>query len=200
MAQRRVTPAAASASAAPTGAIGTTSVSVYIWVVLFASLLVQTAASFGNQAVSPLAPSLTSDLGLSRSQVGLIVTAFYGGAVLLLTAAGWVSDRLGVRRMFLIGLIVCGLPLVLGAQAEGLPFLAAPPGYVVGAYRGFVGQSLSLSGERWPGFRDAWTAYLVLGEGRWGRLPDLRRPIDSPLYRCLQAAAALAAVSALIRR
>jgi sugar phosphate permease len=96
-----------------------------MWVVLFASLLVQTSASFGNQAVSPLAPSLTGELGLSRSQVGLVVTAFYGGAVLLLTAAGWISDRLGVRRMFLFGLIGCGLPLVLAAQADGLPFLVA---------------------------------------------------------------------------
>ena len=120
MAQTRTT-----AAAGPPPAAERAGASAYMWVVLFASLLVQTSASFGNQAVSPLAPSLTSELGLSRSQVGLVVTAFYSGAVLLLTAAGWASDRLGVRRMFLFGLIGCGLPLVLGAQADGLPLLMA---------------------------------------------------------------------------
>jgi MFS family permease len=95
----------------------------YLWVVLFASLLVQTTASFGNQAISPLAPFLLPDLDLSRSQLGLVVTAYYLGAVLMLTPGGWISDRLGVRTMFLVGLLGCGLPLVLGAQAPGLPLL-----------------------------------------------------------------------------
>lgn len=97
----------------------------YMWVVLFASLLVQTAASFGNQAVSPLAPALLADLDLNKTQVGLLVTAFFTGGVLLLTTAGWACDRLGVRKMFLAGLIGTGLPLVLGAQAPALPMLMA---------------------------------------------------------------------------
>lgn len=99
--------------------------SLFMWVVLFASLLVQTTASFGNQAISPLAPFLLPDLGLSKSQLGLVVTAFYLGAVLMLTPAGWVSDRLGVRRMFLVGLLGCGLPLLLAAQAPNLAALMA---------------------------------------------------------------------------
>lgn len=90
-----------------------------MWLVLIASVLVQTTASFGNQAISPLAPFLLADLGINRGQLGLVVTAYYLGAVLMLTPAGWVSDRLGVRRMFLVGLLGCGAPLLLAAQAPG---------------------------------------------------------------------------------
>jgi ACS family hexuronate transporter-like MFS transporter len=97
----------------------------YMWVVLFASLLVQTTASFGNQAISPLAPFLLQDLGLNKGQLGLVVTAFFLGAVLIMTAAGWASDRLGVRRMFLVGLLGCGAPLLMAAQSPDLLVLMA---------------------------------------------------------------------------
>src|SRR5688500_18794608 len=93
----------ASSVSVPATPAARTRESGYMWVVLFASVLVQTTASFGNQAVSPLAPFLQEDLQLSKSQIGLIITAFFSGAVLMLTPAGWVSDRLGVRRMFLVG-------------------------------------------------------------------------------------------------
>ena len=94
-----------------------------MWVVLVASLLVQTTASFGNQAISPLAPFLLADLGLSKTGLGLVVSAFYLGAVLMLTPSGWASDRLGVRRMFLVGLLGVGVPLLLAAQVALLPLL-----------------------------------------------------------------------------
>jgi MFS transporter, ACS family, aldohexuronate transporter len=116
----------------PSTAVGVTSAvsgseragsSAYIWVVLGVSLLVQTTASFGNQGISPLAPFLTADLGFSKSQVGLVLTGFYVGGILLMTAAGAACDRLGVRRMFLFGLLGCAAPLLLAAQALGLPLL-----------------------------------------------------------------------------
>jgi MFS transporter, ACS family, hexuronate transporter len=95
----------------------------YPWVVLGASLLVQTAASFGNQGLSPLAPFFVSDLGLTLSQVGLVITATYLGACLTLTAAGRLSDRFGVRRLFLLGPLGAGVGLALAAGAPGLGWL-----------------------------------------------------------------------------
>jgi sugar phosphate permease len=110
----------------------------YMWAVLFASTLVQTTASFGSQAVSPLAPFLSRDLGLSKAQIGGINTAFYIGAVVVLTLAGLVSDRLGVRRMFLVGLLGCGLPLLVVAQAPGLEWIMA------GALLSGIGNAIAL--------------------------------------------------------
>ncbi len=98
----------------------------YPWVVLVASLLVQTAASLGNQGISPLAPFLVTDLGLTRSQVGLLVTATVVGGLGVLMLAGSLSDRFGVRRLFLIGMMLAGIPLALAALAPEYVWLLLP--------------------------------------------------------------------------
>jgi len=98
----------------------------YPWVVLAASLLVQTTASFGSQAVSPLAPFLVADLGLTRQQIGFIVTASVVGASVVLILAGSLSDRFGVRRLFLFGMTLTGLPLALAAWMPDYGWLLLP--------------------------------------------------------------------------
>lgn len=51
-----------------------------------------------------------------------------------------------------------------------------------------------LGGERWPGFRDAWTVWLVVRQWACGitDAPDLKAPLHSVAYRILQLAAAAA--------
>ena len=100
----------------------------YPWLVLVAAVLVQTSASFGNQAVSPLAPFLLRDLGINRLQVGLLVTATYIGALFVLIPAGGLSDRVGVRRLFLFGPLLAGLTLALGGLAPSYTWLFLPLG------------------------------------------------------------------------
>jgi sugar phosphate permease len=98
----------------------------YPWVVLLAAVLVQTSASFGNQAISPLAPFLLRDLGVNRFQIGLLVTVTYVGASFVLIPAGGLSDRLGVRILFLLGPIFAGLTLVLSGLAPDYLWLFVP--------------------------------------------------------------------------
>ena len=105
----------------------------YPWIVLIASTLVQTSASFGNQAISPLAPFLVADLGLTKTNVGTLVTATYLGASLVLVLAGSLSDRFGVRSLFLIGMVLAGVPLALASVAPSYLWLLVPMGlYAVG--------------------------------------------------------------------
>jgi sugar phosphate permease len=98
----------------------------YPWIVLFASSLVQTVASFGNQMISPLAPFLVQDLHLARKDVGLLVTAAYLGGVLVLVVAGSLSDRFGVRALFLVGMVLAGVPLALGSAVPAYLWLLLP--------------------------------------------------------------------------
>jgi ACS family hexuronate transporter-like MFS transporter len=122
-------------SGVPQQAIGSSWLSWigYPWVVLIASSLVQTSASFGNQAISPLAPFLVQDLGLAKADIGLLVTATYLGAILVLVLAGSLSDRFGVRALFLIGMTLAGVPLALASVAPTYVWLLLPMGlYAIG--------------------------------------------------------------------
>ena len=105
---------------------GLTAWTGYPWVVLAASLLVQTGASFGSQGIAPLAPFLRDDLGLSRNQIGLLVTATVIGATLVLMLAGSLSDRFGVRALFLLGMTLAGVPLALASQMPDFAWLLVP--------------------------------------------------------------------------
>jgi len=100
--------------------------SAYPWIVLAASSLVQTSASFGNQAISPLAPFLVDDLHLTRANVGMLLTATYLGAIFVLVVAGSLSDRFGVRALFLIGMTMAGIPLALASLAPSYVWLLLP--------------------------------------------------------------------------
>jgi MFS transporter, ACS family, hexuronate transporter len=116
-------PAGAVAPSAPAGPTGW---SIYPWIVLLASSLVQTVASFGNQMISPLAPFLVDDLKLARADIGLLVTAAYLGGVLVLVIAGSLSDRFGVRTLFLVGMTLAGVPLALGSLVPSYFWLLVP--------------------------------------------------------------------------
>jgi MFS family permease len=69
-------------------------------------------------AVAPLAPFLLDALALSRGEVGLCLPAVYLGGVLMALPAGWLTDRLGVRRALGLGQLALGA-LVCAAAASG---------------------------------------------------------------------------------
>ncbi len=77
-----------------------------------------------------------------------------------------------------------------------LPFLTRPPEIVLDHYREWLSHLAHSGSERWPGFRDGWTVWLVLRnalQGRFG-LPSLREPLTSAVYRALQLLTAAAAL------
>ena len=80
------------------------------------------------------------------------------------------------------------------ALAAGLllPFLTKSPGVVLHHYRDWLAHLFGSSGERWPGFRDAWTVWLAVRTAVFGEPPALTDPIAQPLaYRTLQVASGL---------
>ncbi len=69
-----------------------------------------------------------------------------------------------------------------------MPFLTRPPEIVVGHYREWLSHMALTGSERWPGFRDGWTVWLVLRDALQGRVgaPALRAPLVSGVYRAVQ--------------
>jgi hypothetical protein len=78
-----------------------------------------------------------------------------------------------------------------------VPFVTKSPDAVLGYYAEWYHHLAGSSGERWLGFRDGWTFWLVvrhLVTGGEGEVP-LRSPIDAPGYRVVQLATALAVLA-----
>jgi hypothetical protein len=137
--------------------------------------------------------------------------------LLLLGAAALVRRRWWTAAAVLAGsvlikltplapaLLLCGLQprrlsgrfaLFLGAGLL-LPFLTRPPAVVLDHYREWFQQMAATGAERWPGFRDAWTVWLVLREmsqARFG-VPPLREPLGSGVYRAVQLLTAVGALA-----
>ncbi|MFQ5852138.1 MAG: MFS transporter [Candidatus Binatia bacterium] len=85
-----------------------------ILALISSSHIIGAAAQYG---INTFAPFYQQDLNLSRAQVGLFFTAFYSGMAGLSLAAGWLADRLGVRRTTLTGHLALGIWIMTVAMS-----------------------------------------------------------------------------------
>lgn len=63
----------------------------------------------GVSFVSPVLPVMMEALSLSEAQSGLVITAYTAPVVAFVPVFGWLSDRVGRRRVIAFGLVVFGL-------------------------------------------------------------------------------------------
>ena len=76
--------------------------------------------------VPPALPMLQAELGLPRVIAGLIASSYYGIGAVLGIAGGLLVDRLGIRRLAVVGGATMALASVAGAFAsDGMTLLAA---------------------------------------------------------------------------
>jgi len=79
-------------------------------------------------SIGPLAPFIKEDLDLNSAQVGWLMSAAAFGYMLTLIPAGWLVDRIGVRRMLLIGEVIGGIfvgsMFTVTTFTQGLVFMA----------------------------------------------------------------------------
>jgi ACS family hexuronate transporter-like MFS transporter len=88
------------------------------WAVLGISWMAYMSAYLVRTAVAPLSPFLIEGLNLSKFEVGLLVSASALGYMAFQLPAGWLVDRVGVRRMLLVGPLVAGV-FVAGMYIAG---------------------------------------------------------------------------------
>lgn len=91
----------------------------YRFVVLALVMGVQTAANLGALGLPALSPVLRADLGLTRQQAGVFLSAFYVGGAGTSFPAGWLADRLGVRWTLAAGQTVVAACFAVMALAPG---------------------------------------------------------------------------------
>jgi EmrB/QacA subfamily drug resistance transporter len=81
--------------------------------------------TLGDTALAVALPSLGRDLGLGLSGLEWVVNAYTLALAVFLLAGGWLTDRLGGRRVFLLGTaLFIGASLVSGLAQSGWLLLA----------------------------------------------------------------------------
>ncbi|MBI4296535.1 MAG: MFS transporter [Chloroflexi bacterium] len=92
----------------------------YRWVMLALMWLLYSSFGLISRSVSPLVTPIITDLGISYSEMGLVLGSWqltYIGASII---AGTVIDKLGVRRALFVGTIIMGLSAALRYFPSGL--------------------------------------------------------------------------------
>lgn len=83
----------------------------------------QIFVTLGGLTIPPLIPFLQPKLDLNYTQVGSLMTFLYFGAMLASSPAGWLTDRLGVKKLILFCQGLMGISVVLFSFVEN--YLAA---------------------------------------------------------------------------
>lgn len=77
----------------------------------------------GNLATA--APLIKTELDLSATQLGFLLTAFFIAYVPMQVLVGWLTDRFGASRVLLIGFIVWSVAMSASGLVHGLALLAS---------------------------------------------------------------------------
>jgi sugar phosphate permease len=92
----------------------------YVWGVVALATLGQGASNAPIQTLRVLFPFMQDEIGLSRTDIGLIVASLAGGATFTISLGGWLADRWGVRWVAGFTLVTLALPLLGLTIANGL--------------------------------------------------------------------------------
>ena len=76
-------------------------------------------------ALSPVAPYMIKELGLSPAIMGILLSAFFWVYSFMQMPAGWLVDRYGVRKSYAIGYAFWSIVSALTGLANGLGALIA---------------------------------------------------------------------------
>ena len=96
------------------------------WVALALVFVTRSSMGVQFQAIASVAPLLVSDLGLSYTQIGWLIGVYMLPGMFLALPGGVIGQRLGERRLVLVGLALMVAGSMLTAVAGG--FAAAAGG------------------------------------------------------------------------
>jgi MFS family permease len=95
------------------------------WAILALVSVSHIIGASAQYSINTLAPFYQGELGLSRAQVGLFISAFYLAMTGASFGAGWLADRWGVRQTTLQGHVFVGLCTASAAFAPSFAWASA---------------------------------------------------------------------------
>lgn len=108
-------------------------------------LLASTLGPMAGATIVPVLEEIRTDLGVSGTAAGLIITTHGLAIAIFSPVAGWLIDRFGVRGPLAAGLIVFGLAGGAGIFVSSYPALIASRAvFGVGAALVFTGSTVAL--------------------------------------------------------
>src|SRR5438067_12367088 len=111
----------------------------------------------GNLSVA--APALRSEMGLTPTQMGILLSGFFWTCSVLQPVAGWLVDRYDVYRLYAAGFAVWSLAVASGGLATGFTTLMLARLFLgIGESLAYPAYSRILAGafaERQRGFANA---------------------------------------------
>jgi len=88
-----------------------------------------------KSALPPLLPVLSSEMGLSHAQAGMIESAYLVGYILVKVPVGYLANKFGAKRILLIGMIGYGTTSALFIFASSYPMVILLR-FLVGFFQG----------------------------------------------------------------
>ena len=85
------------------------------WFLVFWLFVLSAVAFLDRVNISIAGSSIAADFGLTNSQLGYVFSSFLLGYALFQTAGGWLSDKLGPRRVLTVGVVWWGIFTALTA-------------------------------------------------------------------------------------
>ena len=95
------------------------------WAILTLISVSHIIGATAQYGINTLAPFYQEELGLSRAQVGLFFSAFYLAMTGASFGAGWLADRLGIRKTTLQGHVALGVCTVAASMAPSFAWAFA---------------------------------------------------------------------------
>jgi EmrB/QacA subfamily drug resistance transporter len=127
-----------------------------------------------SAAVITALPSMARDMGVEPARLGVAITSYLVALTVFIPFSGWVADRFGPKRIFMLAIALFALASAACGLAQGLPELVAAR--IVqglgGAMMVPVGRLLLLRGLRKDQMLTAMT---------WLTMPGMLGPISGPV-------------------
>ncbi len=142
-------------------------------IIIFALWLLVFSASSQIMIITPILPQIGEELGIGESALGTLVSAYAIMVGLCAIAAGPVSDKIGRRRILLLGTgVMTGALLLHHFVAGYYSFLAVR--VAAGAAGGILsGSAVSYIGDYFPYNRRGWATGWVMSGMAFGQIAGI---------------------------